>query len=293
MTAPSTAPALLAHVILALLVSAAVLHHHGGVALGVDPVAKFFLNSDGNLYINSSIHVANSSVIMNGVDVVSKLIQLDARDSTWTGDFRGCDLAVLKNVSEITGNLYVAFCKSAVWTEHLSKLVKVGGSVIFEENSELTNLDGLVNLVHVGGSLMVYRNPKLTNVDGLQNISVSSFGGSFVRVCGNKLLTSNWPSNLQLLMDSAGSHVNNCLQPGGFPYSGGPASSACTNGCYEKQPPEPLVFHHCFCLDYTPDPPEVDSNAVWECIEPNTFLQKEVYSGGVLLKWTCCRLCLD
>ena len=80
--------------------------------------------------------------------------------------------------TEVTGTLTIGYGSGTTFSDinslqPLSKLTKVGSSLIIRHNNQLQDLQGLENLTIVEGSLDIINNASLTSLQGLENLTTT------------------------------------------------------------------------------------------------------------------------
>lgn len=86
------------------------------------------------------------------------------------------DLSPLENITTVTGNLNINNNTLLTNLDGLSNLTNVG-QALYINNTALTNLSGLGSITSIGGNFTITNNPYLTNLDGIS--SLTNIGGSF------------------------------------------------------------------------------------------------------------------
>ncbi len=146
------------------------------------------------------------------VDAKKWKIKISQNPSVWNGTYfiqNEDDIQILNDFTKITKNLYIK-SDSLTDLQGLGSL-SIGGSLIIENNSALTNLQELENINSIGGSLKIYDNDDLKSLDGLSNIT--SIGGS-LHIAGNDALKSLEGFSSEL------TSIGGDLYIGEYPHSG-------------------------------------------------------------------------
>ena len=109
----------------------------------------------------------------------------DTDNRIWYGDYtiyNNDDLALLSGYTSVTGELRIRGDSSITNLASLIDLTSVGGNLsivgVYNNNSNLSNLEGLNNLVTVKGELILTGNPNIVNLEGLSRLT--SVGGMLI-----------------------------------------------------------------------------------------------------------------
>jgi hypothetical protein len=97
------------------------------------------------------------------------------------------DLAWMKNVVDLTGNLRMESNTTLAHMNGLGNLKTVGGVLSIGSNTVLAQINGLSGLTSVGGDVNIQTNAALTSVTGL---SALTFVGGFFQIYNNDALTT-------------------------------------------------------------------------------------------------------
>ena len=86
------------------------------------------------------------------------------------------DLSPLSKLTRVGGSLILQFNENLESVDGLSSLHTVGGDLQFWSNESIPDVDGLASLTAIGGDLIFYNEQSLTNLYGLS--SLATVGGS-------------------------------------------------------------------------------------------------------------------
>jgi hypothetical protein len=110
----------------------------------------------------------------------------------------------LNVIDHIGGMLVINYCSGLSDLSGLECLVGIGNDLIILGNDELENLDGLGNLASIGDRLEISNNPSLTSLSGLSNLAFNSIKDLYLRD-NLSLSTCNEPFICDYLADPPGS----------------------------------------------------------------------------------------
>ncbi len=98
------------------------------------------------------------------------------------------DLSPLNVLTAVDGSLMIQQNPNLTNLNGLENLQTIGDDVFIENNPLLEDIDGLSGLVSVVGELEIYNNAVLTNIDGLS--SLTTISSSYLYIELNPLLTN-------------------------------------------------------------------------------------------------------
>jgi len=137
----------------------------------------------------------------------------------------------LSNVTDIGGNLTISNNPQLANLNGLSNVTNIGGNIALINNTVLANLDGLSNVTGIGGDLYIQNNTVLTDISGLQNIDPETIGvydGLYI-VDNPSLSVCNLPNFCEYLSNPAntktiGNNATDCISPEAV-------TNACAGSC--------------------------------------------------------------
>lgn len=138
-------------------------------------IDTFFINNyPGCIKFNGTIIIQDDWNNIDNITNLDGLIQLHkiSGDLQILNNIHLISLLGLSNIDQINGTLRIYANKFMPNLNGLSKLDSVNQDLILEGNgqSELSNIDSLINLKYVGHDILIINFPALKNINGIKNI---------------------------------------------------------------------------------------------------------------------------
>ena len=164
-----------------------------GSILNTNPLLENLTGLEGLISVGGDVSIMNNNALISlaGLDNLTS-IGSDLKIGGWLpmGDIGNpllTSLEALKNVTSVSGHLYISNNYSLTSLTGLENVTSIGGDLNVAENDALTSITELENVASIEGSITVYDNDALTSLTGLDNLT--SIGG-YLRVLYNGALIS-------------------------------------------------------------------------------------------------------